>query len=300
MKRQVSVAIVVAMLGGGVLSGYAVAGAAAPVPTVYGCAAAKTGALRIVATAHTKCKKGERRLSLSTGTAVGTVAASGANGAAGQVGATGATGSVGVTGATGATGAKGDDGLDGADGATGATGPIFALLDNYGNPVGPELGRPYATAIDDAEANAVETVIGSQLWIVDTRTGHVLPYLQGQRLGYLTTDCSGPLYMGTPELPGVVRIDHAPTQATFTAVTSTGTAGDAHTGSLAGADVYQPSGDEVTGIVRAYHPFADSDPTSCVLTNNSTGGLVQPVTKTGVVPADLAAPLSIGISDSGF
>lgn len=292
MKRQVSVAIVGAMLGAGVLSGYAVAGAAAPAAKVYGCVTAKTGALRIVTSDTTACHKGENRLSLSTG--LGEVAASGPAGAAGQVGATGATGAVGVTGATGADGAAGADGHDGADGATGATGPTLSLLDNYGTAIGPDLGRPYAAVKDDVEANAIETIINNQLWLVDTRDGAVLPYLQGQRLGYLTNDCTGPVYMGAPETTGALRIDDAPLQATFTAATASGSVPDLHTGSLAGQSFYQSSGPEVTGIVRAYHPYADANPTSCVLTNSSTSGLVQPVTLAGTVPADLASPLTIG------
>ena len=286
------------MLGAGVLSGYAVAGAAAPNATVYGCVAAKTGALRILSTTHSTCLKTEQRLSLSTG--LGQVSAAGAAGPAGQVGATGATGAVGVTGATGADGAAGADGHDGNDGATGAAGPTLSLIDDFGATVGPELGRPYASVKDDAEANAVETLISSQLWLVDTRDGAVLPYLQGQRLGYLTTDCSGSIVMGAPETTGTLSINDAPNQATFTAATASGTVPDLHSGSLAGEDYYTSSGDEVTGIVRAYHPYADSDPNSCVLTHSTTSGLVQPVTLAGQVPADLAAPLTIAVPAAGF
>ena len=44
--------------------------------------------------------------------------------------------------------------------------------------------------------------------------------------------------------------------------------------------------------------LADSDPNSCVLTHNTAGGLVQPVTLSGQVPADLAWPLTLGIPTS--
>jgi Collagen triple helix repeat (20 copies) len=307
MKRQVSIAVVTALLGAGAMSGYAVAGAAQPASTIAACYVVKTGAMRIVPSTRVACHKGERRLSWTGGPGLaGAVGATGATGAAaaagtqGATGATGAAGAAGASGATGADGAPGADGVDGMNGRAGAAGPTLSLLDAYQNVVGPDLGRPFGSNQDDAESNAVETLIDDQLWLVDTRDGRVLPYLQGQRLGYLTADCSGPIYMGVPGGTAALQIVNAPLQATFTAVTSSGSTPLLHTGSLAGEDFYQPDGDAVDGTILAYHPATDPDPNSCVATGSSTDGLVQPVVKVGVVPDDLPGPLSLGYPPSGF
>ena len=100
----VGVVASVGVVGGGGL----VARAAGSSSTIMACVHKKTKVARIAA----KCKKTEKKITLSV------VGAKGDTGAAGAKGDTGATG---PKGDTGAAGAKGDTGAAGADGAAGGT-----------------------------------------------------------------------------------------------------------------------------------------------------------------------------------
>lgn len=95
-----------------------VARAAGSSSTITACVHKKTKVARIAA----KCKKTEKKITLSVVGAKGETGAAGAKGDTGATGAKGDTGASGAKGDTGATGPKGDTGAAGAKGDTGAPG----------------------------------------------------------------------------------------------------------------------------------------------------------------------------------
>jgi hypothetical protein len=106
--------------------------APAPAQTVFACANARTGTVRLVS-ASEACRPNEVRVRWDLAGQpgpIGPVGATGAVGATGQKGLAGATGSAGATGETGArgpSGPSGSQGLKGDTGAAGATGPTGAV-----------------------------------------------------------------------------------------------------------------------------------------------------------------------------
>jgi hypothetical protein len=128
--------VVVIALAAIPLFGTSNAGAAIPDENgaYHGCYNTKTGALRIIDSATTKCEKDEagiqwQRQVSPDGAQIPTVAAPalpgppGAAGPAGPPGATGLQGPIGPAGQTGAVGPAGPHGLQGPAGPTGPTGP---------------------------------------------------------------------------------------------------------------------------------------------------------------------------------
>lgn len=225
--------------------------------------------------------------------ATGPAGASGLAGQAGPTGPAGATGQAGPTGPVGATGAAGPTGPAGPTGAagptgpagpTGAAGPELSLVTSAGSRIGPYLGRPLSTS-GSFLAGAVETFFGSRLWLVDPQTGRFFPWLENTKLHYATPDCSGQAYID-PSDSGFTQAQFASSQATFTRVGVSG-ADD----SLAGADVYQREGPNTT---IAFQTNRQGSSDTCYSQSGTTAAQdVVPVAKTGTVPADASAPLSV-------
>jgi hypothetical protein len=93
---------------------------------IHGCYDTRSGELRVVDSAESSCRRGERSIRWNETGPRGPAGAAGVAGPAGSPGAVGpqgAAGSTGATGATGPAGAPGAVGPQGAAGSTGATGP---------------------------------------------------------------------------------------------------------------------------------------------------------------------------------
>jgi hypothetical protein len=133
-------------------------------------------------------------------------------------------------------------------------------------------------------AGTVETLYGGRLWLVDMAAGRFFPWLENVKLYYTTADCSGQAYLNTYDT-GMAAVETAPSQATFTRL---GIA--ANDTSIAGMDVYQPEGPKANVLLQAVRQGGSE--TCFGQTPTSTLDAV-PVAKTGVVPADLAAPLAL-------
>jgi hypothetical protein len=145
LRRQAVsyVALFVALSG----TSYAALRAAPTASTIQACVSKKTGALRVLAKATTKCKRGERALAFN------------ARGAAGPVGSNGADGAAGAQGLQGAQGNQGDRGVQGIDGPPGpSTGTAGGdLTGNYPNPA----VRLASSQVNSSQATAFATGCGA-------------------------------------------------------------------------------------------------------------------------------------------
>ena len=113
MRRTLSLLALTSLLAVGLLAVPASGIAATKTTTIYSCVNKKTGALRIVKSKSTKCKKGEKKLSWTSVTGTPTAPA-GAVGPQGPAGPAGAQGPAGAAGAAGVAGGVGPAGADGA------------------------------------------------------------------------------------------------------------------------------------------------------------------------------------------
>lgn len=137
--------------------------------------------------------------------ATGTTGATGATGVTGATGATGPTGATGVTGVTGATGPTGATGVTGATGPTGGTGSTGAT--GAIGPTGPTgatgaTGAPGQTGATGARGptGATGTLASAYGYVYNTGAQTVAAN------GNVTFNANGPLFGGVTHTPGSATV----------------------------------------------------------------------------------------------
>jgi hypothetical protein len=158
MRTRTRIVLAGLALGAALVGGIAWAAIPSDGVTIHGCTAAKTGALRVVASAA-DCKKNELSISWNQKGVTGDPGAAGTNGTEGKDGAVGPRGADGrdgtngvdgKDGAAGPTGADGRNGTNGVDGAPGEQGPAGP----QGPPGTPGGGAVSLTSLDGTPCGA--------------------------------------------------------------------------------------------------------------------------------------------------
>jgi hypothetical protein len=201
---------------------------AADSPEIRACANRQTGALRLLASG--KCTRQERLVVWSQTGAEGPEGPAGEPGAPGPQGSAGPSGPPGPAGPAGPPGAGGS-GPQGPTGPAGPQGPGVIVTDGNG-------ARVSGVAIADSQN--VRRIINGYWWSYSTTTGTVGTYGGGEA-EYLTSDCTGPLFVrGSESL-----------QETYSDDTGTAFAINPNASSVA-ADVGDPYSFYSSGVCTTY------------------------------------------------